>query len=190
MGVAARVPGDMPPTAVAEVRRLLLAEDAMLNISAWTAWRIADAAATPSDPRARTVLAAGVAAMFWRPFTKDDQRQRLDPEAWRTRIAENEDHVRMFDRIKIRRNEVLAHSDTSAGVVNVTDTYRMFQSRGDSDPRDLRVYDIGADGGLLEPDSLLVLKELAERLARMFSERMIELGAERVRALADVEPQV
>jgi hypothetical protein len=181
VGVAARVPHDMPREVVNEIRRLLLAEDAMLNVAAWA--RSLESATLPADRRARVVAAAGMAAMFWRPFVRDDDRRRLEPGEWRERIADNEDHARLFDRIEIRRAKVLAHVDTNARVVNVTDTYRFFQSRDETDPRDLRVYDVGADGGLLEPDSLRVLDELATRLAQMFSDRMVEMGAVRVRQL-------
>jgi hypothetical protein len=185
MGIAARVPSGLPREVLAEIRRLLLAEDAMLNVAAWARWQGESGAAVPFDRRARLVVAAGVVAMFWRPFVTDDERKRLDPKEWRGRIADNEEHARMFDRIEIRRHKVLVHSDTDARIANVTDTYRFFQSREETDPLDLRVYDVGADGGLLDPGSWRVIEQLATRLAHLFSERMIDLGASRRRQLAD-----
>ncbi|MEK6275531.1 MAG: hypothetical protein AABM30_09355 [Actinomycetota bacterium] len=168
---------------MAELRRLLLAEDAMLNVSAWARF-YGERESVPTDRRARTVAAAGVVAMFWRPFVNDDKGERLEPDEWRERIVDDAGHAEMFDRLRIRRNKVFAHADTGAGVVNVTNTYRMFQRREPEDPFDLRVYDVGADGGLLERESLALIAELADRLAGLFSERMIELGAVRVRELA------
>jgi len=144
IGVAARVSHDVPGEVVQEIRQLLLGEDAMLNVAAWARWVKNAPDGLPADRRARAVAAAGIATMFWRPFVKDDERKRLEPEEWCTRIADNAEHAEMFERIRIRRHKVLAHSDTNAGVVNVTDTYRIFQRRDERDPYDLRVYDVGA----------------------------------------------
>jgi hypothetical protein len=74
---------------------------------------------------------------------------------------------------------VLAHVDTDAAVLNVTNSYRMFQRPEENDPIVLRVYDVGADGGLLEPESLQLIAGLADRLALLMSHRMANLGATR-----------
>jgi hypothetical protein len=179
VGVAARVPASTPPDTQAEIRRLLLAEDAMLCVAAYARQLKPD----ELDRRARAVAAAGLVTMFGRPFAKDDKGVRLDPKEWRARIADDPEQARMFDRLRLRRDKVLAHSDTGAGVVNVTNTHKMFETRQPDDPLDLRVYDVGVDQGLLDPDSLTVIAALAERLADLFSKRMVELGATRRRPL-------
>jgi hypothetical protein len=118
----------------------------MLSVAAW-------ARAEPTltghsmDWRARSVAAASVATMFWRPFATDDQQKRLEANEWRALIADDPDQATMFDRLRLRRNKVLAHSDTKAGIVNVTNTYKMFAGRERDDPLDLRVYDAGVDDG-------------------------------------------
>jgi hypothetical protein len=139
----------------------------------------------PLDRRTRMVSAAGMATTFWRPFSADNKRKRLDPAEWRARIEDDPKQAEMFDRLQLRRDKVLAHSDTDAGVVNVTDTHNFFaeRERKPDDPLVLRVYDVGADQGLLEPESLPVIAKLADRLAELFSDRMVELGASRVDAL-------
>jgi hypothetical protein len=122
VGRAARVPEDASQETLDEIRRLLLAEDAMLSVAVFA--RFYSAAGYPADRRIRFVAAAGVAATFWRPFMKDNQGERLDPDEWRGKVANDPDHAALFDRLKIRRNKVFAHSDTDARVVNVTDMHR------------------------------------------------------------------
>jgi hypothetical protein len=175
----ALVPSDTPTDTLNELRRLFLAEDAMNNVAAAARAFLVDHPPPPSDRRARTVAAAGIAAMFCRPFSADNERKRLDAKEWREFIADDLRHAAMFDRILERRNKVLAHADTNTGIVNVTNTYRMFATRQPDDPIVLRVYDLGADGGLLELDALHTIAELADRLALLMSHRMADLGAKR-----------
>jgi hypothetical protein len=182
VGRGAKIPADTPPAVIEEIRRLLLAEDAMLSVAMW-ANSHPSLTGHPLDRRTRMVSAAGVATTFWRPFAADNKRQRLDAAEWRARIEDDPKQAEMFDRLQVRRDKVLAHSDTDAGVVNVTDTHNFFAPRKPDDPLVLRVYDVGADQGLLEPESLPVIVKLADRLADLFSDRMVELGASRVDAL-------
>lgn len=179
VGLAARVPANTAPETLAEIRRLLLAEDAVKRVSAYARQFRPDGL----DQRARSVAAAGLATMFGRPFFKDNKGKRLDPDEWRARIADDPEQAGMFDRLLLRRSKVIAHSDTDAGVVNVTNTHGMFEARRPDDPLDLRVYDVGLDHGLLDPHSLEVIAALADRLAELFSERIVELGATRHRPL-------
>ena len=177
------MPPGTPPETLDSVRQLLLAEDAMLNVVAW-AKALSGHPDLLTDRRARMVAAAGLSAMFSRPFMSDNTRMRLEPDEWRERIADDPEQTRIFDRLWLRRNKVFAHSDTDAGVVNVTDTNRFFKGpRQPADPYDLRVYDVGADGGLLEPESLRSIGAVAARLAALFEEQMLQLGAVRVRSL-------
>jgi hypothetical protein len=183
VGVAARLPDGTSPETIAEVRRLLLAEDAMLNVAAWASANVG----VPADRRARMVVAAGVAAMFCRPFVYDNKRRRLDPDEWRARIADVPDHLGKFDLLMLRRDKIFAHADRNAAVVNVANTHRLFAGpTKPGDPIDLRVYDVGGDGGLLEDESRQVIAALATRLAELFSKRMVDLGAVRHRPLVDV----
>ena len=94
-------------------------------------------------------------------------------------IAYDPGQADIFDRILLRRDKVLAHVDTDAAVVNVTNSYLMFERSEATDPIVLRVYDVGADGGLLEPESLQLIAGLADRLALLMSHRMANLGATR-----------
>jgi hypothetical protein len=174
----AMIPVDTPQETQNELRRLLLAEDAMLNVAEWAREHITDGK-LPIGRQARTVSAAGLAAMFCRPFTNDNKRKRLNPNYWRALIADDPVQADMFDRILLRRDKVLAHVDTDAAVVNVTNSYRMFERPQVNDPIVLRVYDVGADGGLLEPESLQLIAGLADRLALLMSHRMANLGATR-----------
>jgi hypothetical protein len=182
VGRGAKIPADTAPAVIEEIRRLLLAEDAMLSVAMW-ARSHPSLAGHPLDRRTRMVSAAGMVTTFWRPFSADNKGQRLDPAEWRARIENDPKQAEMFDRLELRRNKVLAHSDTDAAVLNVTDTHNFLAPRKPDDPLVLRVYDVGADQGLLEPESLLVIAKLADRLAELFSERMVELGASRVDAL-------
>jgi hypothetical protein len=186
LGLAARIPADTPQYIQEEVRRLLLAEHAMLAIGGWAEARLA--APSPADRFAQGLLvdAAGLAVTFARPFMQDDKKNRLDRDEWRSRLeVERPDLVDLFDRILARRNRIFAHADTTAGMTNVTNTHKMFGSRAPDDPIDLRVYDVGAADEILSLDVLQATGELASTLAQMFSARMVELGAERVSSLRD-----
>jgi hypothetical protein len=147
----AMIPADTPQETQNELRRLLLAEDAMLNVSEWAREHITDGK-LPTGRQARTVSAAGLGAMFCRPFTNDNRRKRLDPNYWRALIADDPVQADMFDRILLRRDKVLAHVDTDAAVVNVTNSYRMFERPHANDPIVLRVYDVGAAAAFWNPN--------------------------------------
>lgn len=155
----------------------------MRSVAAWAQFHIDHPTAMPSDSRARLVDAAGVAVMFCRPFLRDDKGMNLDADEFRSRLADGANQV-MFDRLRLRRSKVLAHADTAAGVINVTETYKMFARRDPDDPLDLRAYNVGADDGILGPDDLGVIADLAKELADFFSNDMVALGAQRVRELA------
>jgi hypothetical protein len=131
VGRGAKIPADTSPAVIEEIRRLLLAEDAMLSVAMWASSH-PTLTGHPLDRRTRMVSAAGMATTFWRPFSADNKGKRLDPAEWRARIEDDPKQAEMFDRLELRRNTVLAHSDTDAGAVNVTDTYNFLAGRNAS----------------------------------------------------------
>jgi len=184
--LAARVPAGATAAVHAELRRLLLAEHAMEAVSEWA--QAHAAAPRPADPftRSRFVDAAGLVAMFVRPFVRDDQRKRLDPTEWRAKVEQQRpDLVPLFDRLRSRRHTVFAHADTTARVANVANFHKGGGSRDPSDPIDLRTYDSGAADEILATEELARTIVLAQLLSELFNERMLELGAVRVRELSD-----
>ncbi|HYN49951.1 MAG TPA: hypothetical protein VES62_03415 [Thermoleophilaceae bacterium] len=181
---AARVPAGTPEEVRAKLRRLLLAEHAMEAVEEWARARALQPPPSDRFARGRLVDAAGFAAMFGRPFVADDKGKRLDPAEWRAKLEQRRPElVPLFDRLRARRDSVFAHADTRARVSNVTNTHKMFRGREPDDPIDLRTYDSGAADELLAPEELEAAVELAVTLAGLFSERMVELGAMRVREL-------
>jgi len=172
------VSADTPKETQNELRRLLLAEDAMLNVAEWRA-STSPTGSCLSDAKLEPCPQPG-----WPRCSADPSRTTTSGSASiRTTgerlIADDPVQADMFDRILLRRDKVLAHVDTNAAVVNVANSYRMFQRPEANDPIVLRVYDVGADGGLLEPESLQLIAGLADRLALLMSHRMTNLGATR-----------
>lgn len=183
---AARVPAGTREEVRAKLRRLLArgARDGGrrgVGVGVGVGASACAATATVGPFRAwRLVDAAGFAAMFGGPFVADDKGKRLDPAEWRAKLEQRRPElVPLFDRLRARRDSVFSHADTRARVSNVTNTHKMFRGREPDDPIDLRTYDSGAADELLAPEKL----EAAVALAGLFSERMVELGAMRVREL-------
>jgi hypothetical protein len=151
------------------IRRLLLAEDAMLNVSeaarAWTA-------VLPISRRARLVVAAGLASMFARPFVKDDEGKRFRTEHWRPAS----DRGLLFDHLIDLRHKVFAHADNSAGHVDVIDVDGNQAEPYNVHVCDLRVFDLAIATRLLEPDELREIAKLADEMALAFRRRLDEFA--------------
>jgi hypothetical protein len=77
MRVAARIPAGTSDAVKGQIRRLLLAEDSMLNVAARGDELMSRPQLTPTAPRARVVKACGIATMFGRPFQADSKRKRV-----------------------------------------------------------------------------------------------------------------
>ncbi len=182
--LAARVPAGTPEHVLDELRRLLLAEHAMEAVQDWANARALDPPPLDRFKRSRLVDAAGLTAMFSRPFAADDKRERLDPAYWEVKLGQiRPDLAALFSKLRGRRNRVFAHADTRAGMINVINSHKMLRESEPSDPIDLRTYDVGAADELLDPAELARTSELAAVLSGLFEKRMAELGAVRVREL-------